>query len=94
MIIVGGMGSVAGAVLGAVFMTLLPFGIERLFEALPHAWRLGTTSYGLQEAATGVAIIFFLLFEPKGLIEIYRRTAEYFERWPFRYRELQPAERR
>ena len=75
-------------------MTLLPFGIERLFEALPHAWRLGTTSYGLQEAAIGVAIIFFLLFEPKGLIEIYRRIAEYFERWPFRYRELQPAERR
>jgi branched-chain amino acid transport system permease protein len=94
MIIVGGMGSIAGGVLGAVFMTLLPFAIERMFEALPHAWRLGTTSYGLQEAATGVAIIFFLLFEPKGLIEIYRRTAEYFERWPFRYRELQPAERR
>jgi branched-chain amino acid transport system permease protein len=94
MIIVGGMGSIAGGVLGAVFMTLMPFGIEWLFDALPQAWRLGTTSYGLQEAATGVAIIVFLLFEPKGLIEIYRRTAEYFERWPFRYRELQPAERR
>jgi branched-chain amino acid transport system permease protein len=94
MIIVGGMGAIAGAVLGAVFMTLLPFGIEWLFDALPQAWRLGTTSYGLQEAATGVAIIVFLLFEPKGLIEIYRRTAEYFERWPFRYRELQPAGRR
>jgi branched-chain amino acid transport system permease protein len=94
MIIVGGMGSVAGSVLGAIFMTLLPFGIERLFDELPRAWRLGATAFGIQEAAVGIAIIGFLLFEPKGLIEIYRRIATYFERWPFRYRELQPAERR
>jgi branched-chain amino acid transport system permease protein len=94
MIIVGGMGSTAGSVLGAVFMTLLPFGIERVFDELPRAWRLGSTAFGFQEAAVGIAIIAFLLFEPKGLIEIYRRIAIYFERWPFRYRELQPAERR
>jgi ABC-type branched-subunit amino acid transport system permease subunit len=61
---------------------------------LPPNWRFGSTSYGLQEAATGIVIILFLLFEPKGLIEIYRRVAEYFERWPFRYRELSSAERR
>lgn len=94
MIIVGGMGSIAGSVLGAVFMTLLPFAIERGFEELPRSWRLGTTAFGIQEAAVGIAIIGFLLFEPKGLIEIYRRIATYFERWPFRYRELKPAERR
>ena len=94
MIIVGGMGSIAGSVLGAVFMTLLPFWIEHGFDMLPPNWRLGSTSYGLQEAAIGIVIILFLLFEPKGLIEIYRRIALYFERWPFRYRELSPAERR
>ncbi len=86
MIIVGGMGSVTGSVLGAVFITLLPFGVERIFEMLP--WELGTTAFGIQEAAIGVAIIGFLLFEPDGLIEIYRRVATYFERWPFRYREI------
>jgi branched-chain amino acid transport system permease protein len=94
MIIVGGMGSIAGSVLGAVFMTLMPFAIERVFDELPTAWRLGTTAFGIQEAAVGIAIIGFLLFEPKGLIEIYRRIATYFERWPFRYRELLPTERR
>jgi branched-chain amino acid transport system permease protein len=94
MIIVGGMGSIVGSVLGATFMTLLPFAIDRVFDLLPTAWRFGTTSYGIQEGAVGVAIIGFLLFEPKGLIEIYRRIALYFERWPFRYREIQPAERR
>ena len=35
MIIVGGMGSVIGSVLGAVFITLLPFAVERIFEILP-----------------------------------------------------------
>ncbi len=92
MIIVGGMGSIAGAVMGAFFITLMPFGIEHLFELLP--WRIGTTAFGIQQAAIGLAIIGFLLFEPDGLVEIYRRIATYFERWPFRYRELQPAERR
>jgi branched-chain amino acid transport system permease protein len=94
MIIVGGMGSVVGSVLGAVFMTLLPFMIDRLFAVLPEAWRFGTTTYGIQEGAVGVVIIGFLLFEPDGLIEIYRRGAIYFERWPFRYRELQSGGRR
>jgi len=89
MIIVGGMGSVTGSVLGAVFITLLPFAVERISEALP--WQLGTTAFGIQEAAIGVAIIGFLLFEPDGLIEIYRRVATYFERWPFRYHEIKPG---
>jgi hypothetical protein len=31
------------------------------------------------------------LLEPDGLIEIYRRIATYFERWPFRYREIKPS---
>lgn len=88
-IIVGGMGSIVGSVFGALFVTLLPFVIDAGFASLPPSWRLGTTSYGLQEAAIGITIILFLLFEPKGLVEIYRRVAEYFERWPFRYREIQ-----
>lgn len=88
-IIVGGMGSILGSIFGALFITLLPFVVDAGFASLPRAWRPGTTSYGLQEAAIGITIILFLLFEPKGLVEIYRRAAEYFERWPFRYREIQ-----
>jgi branched-chain amino acid transport system permease protein len=89
MIIVGGMGSIVGSIFGAFFLTLLPFGIDRLFEFLPSQWRYGSAVFGVQQGAIGLCIIAFLLFEPKGLVEIYRRIAEYFERWPFRYRELQ-----
>jgi branched-chain amino acid transport system permease protein len=93
MIIVGGMGSILGALLGAFFITLLPFGIDALFSYLPRSWRFGSTLFGVQAGAVGVCIIFFLLFEPKGLAEIWYRLATYFERWPFRYRPLDTVRR-
>jgi branched-chain amino acid transport system permease protein len=39
----------------------------------------------VQTAAVGLVIIVFLLFEPRGLNEIWRRARDYFRVWPFRY---------
>jgi branched-chain amino acid transport system permease protein len=93
MIIVGGMGSILGALMGAVFITLLPYGIDTAFEFLPRSWRFGSTVFGVQVGAVGACIILFLLFEPKGLAEIWRRIETYFDRWPFRYRPLDTVRR-
>jgi branched-chain amino acid transport system permease protein len=93
MIIVGGMGSSLGALMGAMFMTLLPFGIDGLFSYLPRDWRFGSTIFGVQVGAVGICIILFLLVEPKGLAEIWRRFETYFDRWPFRYRPLDTTRR-
>jgi branched-chain amino acid transport system permease protein len=93
MIIVGGMGSILGGLLGAIFITLLPYGIDRLFEFLPRTWRFGSTVFGVQVGAVGACIILFLLLEPKGLAEIWRRIETYFDRWPFRYRPLDTTRR-
>ena len=70
MIIVGGLGSSLGPVIGAVFVTLLPEAIQRLGEALNAADLLSA----LREMAFGVLIILFLIFEPRGLAALLRRA--------------------
>lgn len=92
-VVVGGMGSVTGTLLGAFFITLLPYGVDAVFDFLPRSWRFGSTVSGVKAGVVGLCIILFLLFEPKGLAEIWRRIETYFDRWPFRYRPLDASRR-
>lgn len=90
MIIVGGAGTMLGSVLGALFLTVVPRLVESLSEQLPFVSRSagsagGITVYGLNQLLFGVLIIAFLIFEPRGLAEIWRRTKMYFTMWPFSY---------
>jgi branched-chain amino acid transport system permease protein len=86
MIIIGGMGSLLGAVLGAVFVTLFPYGIEAAIGALPGAQRYAGSLFAVNYAAFGVVMILFLVLEPQGLVGIWRRVQTYFLLWPFRHR--------
>ncbi len=88
MIIIGGMGSLLGALLGAVFVTLFPYVIERLLHLLPNAQRLAGDIFAVNYAAFGVVMILFLIFEPLGLVGIWRRLQNYFLLWPFKQRPL------
>ncbi|MGQ0647927.1 MAG: branched-chain amino acid ABC transporter permease [Gemmatimonadaceae bacterium] len=89
MIVVGGIGRVYGSILGALFLTLLPRAIESVSGLIPFVSASGTggglTVQSLNQAAFGVLIILFLLFEPLGLAEIWRRLTRYFKAWPFSY---------
>ncbi len=85
MIIVGGLGRVQGSVLGAVLITLLPYTLDQVTTGLGLGVRASTLA-GLQEMIYGALIIGFLLFEPRGLAEIWRRLRTYWGNWPFRYR--------
>jgi branched-chain amino acid transport system permease protein len=69
MIIVGGLGSWGGSLIGAAFVTLLPEAIQRLGESLHVADLL----FALREMTFGLLIIIFLIFEPRGLAAIGRR---------------------
>jgi branched-chain amino acid transport system permease protein len=86
MIIIGGMGSLLGALLGAVFVTLFPYWIESALFLLPGAQRYAGEVFAVNYAAFGLVMILFLIFEPLGLTGIWRRIQSYFLLWPFRHR--------
>ena len=88
MIIVGGVGSVIGSILGAVLITLLPPVLDQLLIVLQIPVRANVLA-GLHQTAFGLLIVLFLLFEPRGLAEIWHRVRSAVADWPFRYRSAQ-----
>ncbi len=84
MLIVGGLGRVTGAVLGAFFIVLLPEllrwtvgGPGSRLEAL-----LSTHAYEVKELLYGAVILLFLRFEPEGLAGIWRKAKRFAVQWP------------
>ena len=91
MIIIGGMGSLLGALLGAVFVTLLPYLIEAVLQKLPDAQSYAGVLFAVNYAAFGAVMILFLVFEPLGLVGIWHRVQTYFLLWPFKHRPVAGA---
>jgi len=83
-IIVGGMGTVLGSVLGAVFMTLVPELLKLVIGWLPLSSNATLILSPVRTIVFGALIVGFLIFEPHGLAEIWRRVRRYFHLWPFR----------
>jgi branched-chain amino acid transport system permease protein len=87
-IIIGGIGSILGAVLGTVFVVLFPYGIEALMSVLGLSERLSSVVFAVNYAAFGLAMILFLVFEPQGLVGIWRRVQAWILMWPFKQKPL------
>ncbi len=88
MIIIGGLGSVMGSMMGAAFMVLLPEIVQSGADllaggAIDRALRLGASISFLREMAIGAAIILFLIFEPDGLAHRWRMIKAYWKLYPF-----------
>lgn len=85
-IIVGGLGSVLGTVLGSVLITGIPHGIVYFVDILQDSYpSLGGLVAEIKLGIFGLVIILTLLFEPAGLVGIYRRLRVYWKTWPFTY---------
>jgi branched-chain amino acid transport system permease protein len=96
MIIIGGLGSIAGAVIGAVVITALPTYIDKLVQSLPASWPivedLQLSIYALQAAIYGLIIVLFLIFESRGLIAIWIRIKNWVLLWPFERQSIRESE--
>ena len=80
MIVIGGLGSVHGAFLGAIFLITMPQLIAMVKDYLPAV--VGQAP-GLQGVVYGAVLIAFVLFEPMGLYGRWLKIRTYFEMFPF-----------
>lgn len=80
MIVVGGMGSVLGAVLGAIFISVLPVALSFLKDMLPPS--IGQTA-GLEPLLFGLIIVVVIVFEPQGLYGRWMKLRFFFETFPY-----------
>lgn len=86
MIIVGGLGSIVGTIFGVIFITILPELLTTLGLMFKDTFgQITTILSAIKGLIFGVTIILFLVFEPEGLAEIWRRVRAYWKLWPFSY---------
>ena len=93
MILIGGVGSIQGIVFGSAFVGLAFKFLEIcvlgasdiLMTSYPEWGWITTKIIFFKEAAFGLAIIFFLIYEPNGLAYRYWQLKNYFNLWPFSY---------
>lgn len=91
-IVLGGLGSVTGSIMGAVVMTFLTIqlqnvvdipligpALEAFSETFMNPSGIANVSWVLQ----GLILILIVLFEPLGLFGMWIRTKIYWKRWPF-----------
>jgi branched-chain amino acid transport system permease protein len=80
MVVIGGLGSVHGAFLGAIFLITAPQLIALFKDVLPAA--IGQAA-GLQGTVYGLVLILFVLFEPLGLYGRWLKVRTYLQIFPF-----------
>jgi len=84
MVIIGGLGSILGSVLGAAFIVLVPIFLTNV----PHLVGLAlpvALQKQIELMAFGGLILFFLIVEPNGLARLWQIAKEKLRLWPFPY---------
>lgn len=88
MVLIGGVATVSGSIMGALLIASLPRIASELPGLLPFVSSLPTEHpnvFEVEQIAYGVLIIAFLLFEPRGLYGIWMRLRTYWKSFPFSY---------
>ncbi len=87
MMIVGGLGSIVGALIGTVVIQLIREGVTTLGPTLSQTFPIVGQDivFASMNVLLGAVVILFLLFEPKGLMHRVNIAKQTLRRWPFRY---------
>jgi branched-chain amino acid transport system permease protein len=86
MVIIGGLGSILGSVLGAAFIVLMPIFLNQALPPLGalFGWKISTATVSHFEFMIfGALIVFFLVVEPHGLARLWSIGKEKLRLWPF-----------
>ena len=86
MVIIGGLGSILGSILGAILITGIPHGIMYVTDMFKEGYpNISNFIVDIKLGIFGLIIVLTLLFEPQGLLGIYRRIKIYWKTWPYKY---------
>lgn len=87
-VVIGGVATVTGTLIGAAFVVLMPRVLEWAAQWIPF---VSTSSGGLinifqlQSILFGILIVVFMILEPRGIFGLWHRVRTYFRAWPFSY---------
>ena len=88
-IFIGGLATISGSIMGAIFVVLLPKLVNARTPLIPGFGGVGEGGilnvFELQSIIFGLLIILFLILEPRGLYGLWLRLRNYFKAWPFSY---------
>jgi branched-chain amino acid transport system permease protein len=86
MIIIGGLGTSLGPILGVVFIRLLGVAVLLLTPLLQSTFpSFNTAVAGIAPMLFGLVIVLFLIFEPRGLAHRWGLFKASYRLWPFSY---------
>lgn len=88
MVLIGGVATISGSIMGAFFIALLPRLTRELPAYLPFLSSSATETPNVFQVETllyGLLIVLFLIFEPRGLYGLWIRIRNYWKAWPFSY---------
>ena len=87
MIIIGGLSTTLGPILGTIFIRMLDVIVSHISPALQSVFppSAGAFTTGIAPLLFGLVIILFLIFEPRGLAHRWQLFKSAYRLWPFSY---------
>lgn len=92
MVVVGGLGSIFGAIAGALLLTWLDLSLRNILSipyvgdwltTLSKSWFSITGVSNIQYIVFGTIMVLIMLFEPLGIFGFWLRIKKYWRTWPF-----------